>query len=209
MTRRITAKELCSREVTLQELIDAIKAGLTAYNELGQRVIEKGSLASPPAGCAFLGWTSHFTFGRKEFRPVGWADSHDLVRGFHFLRAEASRYLPEASPGPRAAEAPAAVPTVAQVEAPTVAQDVTPSSKSVAPKGRYRLLSDADCLRLYRNHYDGGQSIAYLAKSFAWGDTPGESTARSRVKKALEYGRDLTLPRDRPASDPLRGKLAV
>lgn len=75
-------------------------------------------------------------------------------------------------------------------------------------KGRKKVLSDMECVRIYRIHYkDGGPSIATIANEYNWKESPykddpaSESTKTSRIKEAIKRGRAQTPPKDRPQSD--------
>ncbi len=74
-------------------------------------------------------------------------------------------------------------------------------------KGRKKVLTDMECLKIYRLHFIEGLSIANIAKEFNWKDSsykdnpPSKNTTESRIKKAIICGRKLTPPKDRPLSD--------
>jgi hypothetical protein len=77
---------------------------------------------------------------------------------------------------------------------------------STVRRGRKKTLDDMGCLKIYRQHYQGGISIKSLAEGFNWVDSPFADnpvfeTARDRIKVAIKRGRKLTPLHDRPAKD--------
>jgi hypothetical protein len=95
-------------------------------------------------------------------------------------------------------------PIVVQVEELTDAAAM--NAKSSSCRGRKQKLSDMECLKIYRQHYDEGVSISKLSKTFDWenspfADNPVFETAKGRINTALKRGRELTPPRARSAKD--------
>jgi hypothetical protein len=77
---------------------------------------------------------------------------------------------------------------------------------SIKKIGRKKTLPDSECIKIYLQHYRDEKTLAFLAKSYPWetspfADKPKPETAKDRIKKAINRGRELIPTRQRPESD--------